>query len=1808
MKQKSSIGIAAAITALALASVISCSQEGTTVPGAEFTSVVKAYTGGYVSPGSEIKVQLASVPQGGIRTDGVFRFKPSVKGNAVQTGPDTIVFVPEEGALKPGTAYTCTVDLEKATGVTSKELKSFRFEFMTSENRAVLKKGEVLLSEDGMTAEISGNISLSVPADEEAVRAMLKSSADYDVLSLEKGNDGGYGFRISGIAREDKDKEMTVSLKSGEYRTDSGIRVLIPGKDGPFRVLDVENVTGKSAHVRITFSEPLDGSLDGAFELDGAGRYYTENTGNIVRLYHDAPQEGSLRLTIHSFIKSRGGSRLKEDWVSTLSGGSLEPSVSLDSDGSIIPDIDDARLTFSAKGLRAVDVRIIKIYEDNILAFLQDNNIGGSSDLRRSGRLIYKHRIDLGADPETDLAKSNLFTLDLSGLMKREPGAIYRVKLSFRKEYTLIAGEAGSMHEVDSDTVTEEEGSIWDVPNPYYYDDSYDWSKYNWTERDDPSKDSYYMDGSRFPTVNLIASDIALIAKYSGGDRLWIAAGGILDSKPAAKTDITVYDYQLRTVGKGRTGSDGLAEIELSGRPFVAVARKDKSQSYLKLTEQTSNNLSRFDVGGVNVQKGMKAFIYGERGVWRPGDTMYLTMILHEKGKTIPDSHPAVMELYTPQGQFYSKTMCGAATDGFYTFEIPTSPDAPTGFWNAYFKVGGASFHKPLRIESIRPNRLKVDLDMGTDILESGSKTVASVTSSWLTGPAAAGLRTKVSMSLSKGRHRFKGFEDYEFNDPLARFGSDEFTVYEAVLGSDGKSSGQISIPDAKDAPGMMTADIVCSVIEKGGDASYGTMSMPFSPFKAYVGIKGPDGDELETDKDHVFKVAVVDRNGKRAAGHRLIYRIYKLDWSWWWENSPENIASYVNSSSAEVYASGTLTSGTSDSAITLRTDYPDWGRFLVYVKDTDSGHGSGKVVTVDWPSYRGRSRKSDPAALKMVTLSTDRDSYEIGETVTAYLPAADGRAFVSIENATGVVSGAWVETSPDRETPYRFRVTDEMAPNFYIHVSSVQKYHASNDLPLRRYGIKAVEVTDRSSHLEPVISMAASVEPQKAFEVGVREKSGKAMTYTLAIVDDGLLDITAFKTPDPWGSMYAREALGVSTWDFYDNVADSGKGTLLPMLGIGGDENLQLHGKKDNRFNPVVRFMGPFTLGAGKKAVHKITLPMYVGSVRVMVVAGHDGAFGNAQKTVAVKSPLMVLPSLPAVLSPGEKAVLPVNVFAMEDGIREVTVNASVEGPLKIAGDPSKKLSFGKAGDKMAYFSLETVGEGTAKITVSASGSSHRASDNISIEVRNPNPVTTTVENRLVARGDGETFRWEDSDGLTATLTLSGFPSIDFNAGFEYFRGYAYSCSEQLAAKGLSLIYSMDMLSGGNAEKAKGMIPQILSELYSRQNADGGFAYWPGNVASDPWVTSMAGHFFTAAGQKGFEVDRTVSGRWLGFQKNAVNNYRRSDSGNLSDLDQAYRLYTMALAGSADNASMNRLKENGGLSPQANDVLASAYAVTGKVETAATMASFAKDDMAYVFGPTYNTELRDKALALEAAALCNNIQEALRLAEYIKQAFAEGYASTQERAFASVAMSRLAGRLNTKEIRAKIGDMEVKSASAACTETVSGGEVTVKNMSEGPLYVSLAVSGQAPSGVKVPARADGLAISVRYTADDGSEIDPSSIRQGTDFTAAITVSNKSLYEDLRNVALCQAVPSGWEIRSRLEGVTASQDAYDYLDVRDDRNIWYFTLERGTSKTFRARLRAAYQGEYILPSIVCEPMYDARTGARTASGKASVTE
>ena len=1832
----------------------SCTQGAKEItPDPGFAAYISAYTGGVVSPSSPIRIELAS-PQPSVQINSeiqeqLFSFKPSMKGKAYWVNNQCIEFFPDKGQWQQGKLYQAQFSLGKIVKTDARS-HSFPFSFRVEKKSFALALEPCFITDlTPGSATVKGVLKFNHPVTaEEAAKMVSANFSKIEPVVAATSDPNVVTVVFGDIPRTGSEQifKVKVNGKAGGIDKSTEEEVRIP-QTGRFYPLSVRALYQPENGVEVVFSEPVDAqqNLRGLITLSGVGSSYVHQVdGNRVKLFFERRYGESIGVAINRGVKSATDLVIEEDESYSIAFASLPPKVELPFPGNILPDSKKLIFPFKTVNLTAVDIRIIRVYESNMLAFMQANTLGSRSQLRRFGRLVQKTTIPL--NQETDIKQDTWydFSIDLSSLMKQEPGAIYHIDFTFQQAYSLYPGaNATGRQESELDgasgrqgmvpirgfNLSEKEEAYWDEAEPYYYGfNDINWDLYDWDEEDDPTKPSYYMSSDRRVWCNVMASNIGLVVKGGAQNRLWVTVSDIITAQPVKDADITIYNYQLQPVGKAVSDAQGFAQINPEGKPFVMTAKYQGQTTYLRLADGEEKSLSRFDVGGKEVQRGLKGYIYGERGVWRPGDTLFLGFIVEDKLRNLPASHPVVFELYNPNGQFYHKESAVSGENGFYTFIISTAADDPTGLWNAYVKVGGSTFHKSLRIETIKPNRLKINLTIPNDRIDASQKEVqAKLSSSWLTGAVAHELKAQVEMRLTSSSAPFPGYERYVFHNPATDFSSDQFDLFDGTLDKNGEARVVFKAPRANYAPGMLRANLISRVYEPGGDASISTQSVPFSPYDTYVGINlnQKSGTWIETDTDHIFDVVTLSSRGTLKSAGDLEYKIYRLNWSWWWEESSESFSSYVNNVSRTPVMSGRVAMKNGKGAIPFRIDYPSWGRYLVYVKDAAGGHATGDVVYVDWPSWRGRAQASDPNGVTMLSFTTDKSAYEVGETVTVMIPSATGgRALVAMENGSSVLARNWVEISSGGDTKYTFKVTEEMAPNFYLHVSLLQPHaQTANDLPIRMYGVIPVLVENKNAHLFPKIEMPEVLRPQESFTVKVSEQSGRPMTYTLAIVDDGLLDLTNFKTPDPRSEFYAREALGVRTWDVYDRIIGAFGEKYGALFSIGGDESLSASGQKANRFKPVVKFIGPFTLKKGEKKSHKMTLPAYVGSVRVMVVAGVPGAYGNADKTVPVRNPLMLLSTLPRVLSVGEDILLPVNVFAMEEGVTDVQVSVEVSDKVQISGKSTQTLRFAGTGDQLCYFNLRAGTEtGAVKVKVTATGGGHTASESIEIEVRNPNPIVVTAQEKVMEANSEELLPYhltQASAENRVTLEISRIPSVDLSRRYDWLERYEHCCTEQLTSKGFPWLFLEQFREVDKelAKTVKANVTEAIKQLYGRQLPSGGFIYWPGYSDANEWITCYAGNFLLVAKEKGYEVHEGVLKRWKEYQQRCARNWKPDKY----DLIQAYRLYTLALAGVDERGAMNRMREIKELSPQAKWRLAAAYSVIGQQKAASELiwnvAPLVEGSEVHRY--TYGSSLRDQAMILETMVLMNDLSSAFTLAREVSEKLSNNHwFDTQSTAFSLMAMGALADKAGKGEIKVEWslnGEKQKQIVSAKPVYQIdlpasalkSSGTVAVTNKGGGTLYVRL-IAKDRPLLDNTPEVSSHLKLEVSYTDLNGRSMDPSRLQQGTDLMAVVKVSNIGgvNYSDL---ALTHIIPAGWEVfngRMWQPDAEGTNGAFDYQDIRDDRVFTYFDLPFNRSKTFKIRLQATYAGSYILPAISCEAMYDTQARAKTTAGRVEV--
>ncbi len=1838
---------------------------------ADAYAYIYAHTSGSIAKTEAVRIRLNQAPKDEIEVGAelpanCLRFSPRIEGKAIWENLQTIRFEPTT-TWRSGQKYVAYLQLDQLFKDVPSSTADVEFDFRIIElyMNVKLKSLRAESASNLEKQELEGLITTSDIVDDEAIEQTISAkqlNRDLPIKWEHSTNHRKHTFFISDVRRNsDKDGEVIVEWdgKKVDIAQNGTEKYTIPALNN-FKLMEADVVQGKDQYIQLYFSDPLlkNQNLDGLISLQNySGNLRYTIDGNEVRVYPSNRLVGQLKLDIRTGIKNSQNVKIRDPSSWDLQFADIKPQVRLVGNGVIMPNSDGLIFPFEAVSLHSVDVEIFKIFNNNILQYLQSNELDGSYDLKSVGRIEHQERISLkGLDPDAHFHQWRRYAIDLSKLIDTDPEAIYQIRIGFRPSYSTYfceEQEASNRNVADDeyyddefygeDRFSDAKDDIESIWGDYYGIEGY-YDGYNWKQREDPCFPAYY-NYDNFIRRNVIASDLGLIAKKGNDGSIYVAVSDLRTTKPLANTQLSFYDYQQQLLKEVTTDSEGTINTTLERTPFVLIAKKGLQKGYLKMGDGNSLSLSKFDVAGAKIKEGLKGFIYGERGVWRPGDSIHLNFILEDKANKLPSNYPITFEFSDPRGQVQIKRTTSENVNGIYPLAVSTSSDDPTGNWLAKIKAGGASFSKVIKVETIKPNRLKVALDFGEEDLRAGTDGIeGDLQVNWLHGAPAKSLRTKVEMQLKPITTKFEGFSQYRFDDPTrTTIANEPQVIFDQELDAKGQGKVKAKITNVSNVAGMMRLDMKTRAFEKGGDFSTGLSSKKFHPYLSYTGIIMPKNKynqkRVEIDVPSSVSFIALNDRGEILKNKELTVGLYRVQWRWWWDRNNRNQTRFNSTDhTGAMQTEKVYTDNTGKGDWNFEID--NWGRYLIRICDDESGHCTGDYFYAGYPWYDEDNTNREGASI--LAFSSNKTKYEVGEQVELNIPTGeDGRVLISIESGNKVVESYWMDAKKGDNT-FRFYATEKMSPTVYANVSLLQPHaQIKNDLPIRMYGVIPINVEDPKTKLQPIIKMPEELQPEQKVQIEVAEKSGTDMAYTIAMVDDGLLDLTNFKTPNPWDNFYKREALGVKTWDIYDHVLGAYGGELERVLSIGGDGEAAApsDSQSANRFKPVVKHLGPFYLKKGQTAQHEITVPNYVGSVRTMVVAADKGAYGIAEKTTPVRKPLMILTTLPRVLGPSENLRIPVTVFAMDKKIRDVKVEMEEEsGLINFISGKTQNLRFNGMGDQIAYFDVQVQDQiGIAKFKINASGHGESAYEEIEIQIRNPNPYVTNVLSDVIKENEDWAIDFQAA-GMKGTnegiLEISNLPPLNLGKRLEYLIRYPHGCLEQTTSKGFPLLYLNRVVALNDQQKEE--VPKIIQATADRlkrfQQADGGFSYWPSGTSRNDWATNYAGHFLVEAKNLGYQIPDLMLEKWIKYQQKIARKWdpEQNQAGFYrynSDLEQAYRLYVLALAQAPDYGAMNRMREMKNLRNTAKWRLAATYAVVGKTEVARVLIDGvdtnveAYKELSYTFG----SDLRDRAMILETLSLLGEEESAFKLFEAIsEQISTNNWYSTQTLAYCIIAAGKLIGEGDlSKEFSFayQIGNGKVVNMGAdkpviqieIGVDSDPSRAIKVSNTSNGNLFARLILTGQPVIGDQTAASND-LNMEVAYLDMKGKAINPDNLEQGTDFIAEVSLNNPGARGiDYKEMALTHIFPSGWEIiNTRMDNLetdvnNTAINQFVYQDIKDDRMDTFFNVRQNKQRIYRVRLNAAYQGKFYRPTIQCEAMYDHTINARQPGGWVNVS-
>ncbi len=1292
---------------------------------------------------------------------------------------------------------------------------------------------------------------------------------------------------------------------------------------------------------------------------------------------------------------------------------------------------------------------------------------------------------------------------------------------------------------------------------------------------------------------------------WRGSDGLTVQIRGYSDARAKPEVKLRLLARNNDILAETTTDADGVARFAaplLHGEGPLSPAAlhafgKDEDFAALDL------NVAAFDLSdrGVDGQKHpgpLDAYVWLDRGIYRPGETVQVMGLLRDAAG-LPVELPAELRVLRPNGQIFLKTNPPRGPEGSVHMPVALSPGAAAGTWVVELRadpaaepIGRAEF----RVDAFVPDRMAVEFANPPAAIVPGTKAALSVAARFLYGAPGAGLTGQANYRLVVDPQPFPALAGYRFGLVGETYAPEMVDVPLPETDAQGHTTMPLFLAQAPDTTQPLKAEISVGVNDPSGHGSVAQTTIPVRGLNPLIGIKPAFADNaVDAGAEAGFDIAAVRPDGTRMAlpvKLRLVRE--RPDWRLVMRGS---LARYET-----VYRDEPLE--TQD--VTLPADAPlrfarklDFGRYRLEV-----AQAAGMAAT----SIRFRSgwaSTDSPDVPDRVDVSADRRSAPVGQQVRVHIvPPFAGEATVLV--LSDRVLAMRTLSVPAGGTDVNIPVEESWGPGAYVTVHVFRPAQADGTRPGRAIGLAWVGVDPAARTLNVAIEAPEHPAPRAQSVIAVRAAAGAWVT--LAAVDEGILRLTRFTSPDPGPHFLGRRRLGLDIRDDWGRLIPPAEGEAT-LLRQGGDESSMV--LPDIPQRTVTLFTPPVQAGADGVARIPLDLPDFNGQVRLMAVAWQGSRIGAAASDITVRDPLVAEALLPRFLAPGDEARLAVLLQNLDLPPGEAVAMVSVDGPLALGGPArlAANLVAGAQAVPTTILKATGAGRGGIHLDVTGPGGFHVQRD-WAITVRPARGAITLVSGADLAPGTEERLNPALGDFLAGTVAASasfGAPvRFDAAALVTALTDYPLSCLEQATSRGLPLALLPDGPMAGDQRASR--LQASVASVLDRQRYDGGFSLWSANGEAEAWLSPYTMEFLLRAKTAGATVPDQALADGLKFLAAATEEEASSPEGLAA---QAYRLYVLALAGQGRPGAARVLAEAIGQlpTPLAKAQLAAALSLAhDRPRAEAAFAAALAAPSRRWWGFDYGSALRDQAaiavLLKESGLLPDRLARltaAMPGADLLPSAL-----NTQEQAWAAASAAVL-GR-DGQPAKLAIDGHEATGTPVLTVALV--GPATARNLGSAAVWRSVSVTG-VPSVAPVAARA-GMRVQRRFFNTDGTDLDLDHLRQNTVFV--LLVEGRSDDGQDHRAMLLQGLPAGWEIAGRLAGGKAPGMPWlgevsetEAQPAADDRFAAVIDLTK-EKPDFRVavRLRAVTPGNYEIPGAELSDMYRPGVFARQSANRISV--
>lgn len=1748
---------------------------------------------------------------------------PATPGSARWITRDTLSFVPSE-PFRRSTRYTVTVKPEVApAGKRLEGETTYRF----NTELFGLVSIEPYFSGAGVI-EVRANLEFSYPVKPDDAQSAIRfyDAADRPInATLEtKQADRVMAFRLEGLpAGADGTKVKVVIASSlaasfgGEPLGKEVARELTLVRPAGLVVEQIYPVQEGGQYVIVLrLSDEVDEqSLGQAIGVEPKVKFTVSPSYRGARLVGPFKPGSTFKVTVKKGLVGRQGGILEEELSREVVIADLEPALRFSSEGSYLIRGGQQKIAVESVNVKKLRVTVDKVLENNLVHVLPR--------LQSRGRTCWDDGCGEYWGEYADADYGYGYGYYYSGYDLGSFGTnVFAGEVALKEQKNEWQSTALSFGDLDKDS----RNGLYRVR---VIDAERGWS---YTEK------------------WLLATDLGITAKVGPAEaRAQVISLSTL--RPVAGAEVQFISQTNQPIGKVTTDGDGWAKIALEKqRPaeplsLITVKRGDDF-SYLALAG-TMIPTADFDVGGEgDAAAPYQAYVYPDRGVYRPGDTAHLTVIVRDAALHTPPVFPYTLEVRNPQWRVLTTLRGSTEGDGARAFDLEIPVDALTGSYAVRVLGAGEGTvlgRVAISVEEFMPDRIKVEVKAEKAEGEANQPLTFEVQSNYLFGPPAKGLRVESTCSFAEVPITTKTFGSFSFgaSEGGSRVSYQE-DLGESQLDAEGHGSNACAFNGSQPLRLPLRVSLYATVSEGGGRAVTGADSGLVHAHPHYVGVRrNANTSYAETDKPAGLEVVVVDRQGEAKAGVDIEAEVVSVEWKSVLKLDAGRYR-YVSERSESKVQSFKLKSAAGPFNVPFTAKRP--GSYRLDVTAAPSGARSSLHFWVSGPGWAPwEMSKPDQIALTL-----DKAAYSPGETAQIMVRAPfEGRLMLSVERER-VLYATSVNLTGNTGT-FSIPVSAVMTPNAYVVAQLVRSPSSAEKLaPMRAFGVAALGVKAEEHRLLVTVGVPESMRPLQPLEAEIQVQGGRgAVQVTLAAVDEGILRITDFASPDPFAFFTRKRRLSLTTHDLFE--------LLLPEVEIpasaltragGGDEVRKKHltPVSVKRVKPVALWSGLVPLDRDGRGKVRLDVPQFQGSLRVMAVAIEGDRFGAASKSVTVRDPIVLTPTLPRFVGPLDSFTVPVEIFngTGKDGTFEVSI--AVDGRMKPSGEARKTVAV-KAGEQGATAFVLQADEvaGKAKVTLRASGNGAETFAETDLPIR-PASTVVTEGAALVARY-AEPARFKVPGGfmpgtMKVQISVAGVPAAQFGAALQYLLQYPYGCVEQTTSRSFPLLYLKDLAKTAAPELVADQSVEVyvsagISRLISMLQGGGWVSYWPGSSWGYPWSTVYAAHFLVEAKKAGYAVDAAALDRLLAHLAQLVHlgtapyyPYGRPDFRT-----QAYAIYVLALAGkpsqSAALYAADRIKAvlDGRAKPtdvwvddEIRALIGGALLLGGD---RARANDFIGGELSLVkdgHRGTFWSPTRADALLLSVLA---DVQPSHRsipslMKALIDRAQVGRWYNTTENSLALMALGKIGRALGKQEFwgTVRLDGAELKKFNHDLPAVVVsegpdwiGKELEVTVTGKGTAFVSVLVEG-IRAGLLEPKKS-GIEVSRSYFTKAGTTVDPKAIQQGDLVVTRIDVTAPP-GSRIENVAVVDLLPAGLEIENpRLSGDVVEpwmkdRAVADYVDIRDDRIISFLQVDGGRTSRLYYTARAVTVGDFVLPHVHAEAMYDPATQAYAGGGRATV--